>query len=296
MRIPGMRGLTVRRLAGRVLAEFLEDDMLTYAAAMAYHLLIAVFPFIVVLVALLGFLNLEGLFDWLLERSRRALPGEAQRLVAEVVADVRTQNSGGLLSVGIALSVWFASIGMRSAMNALNHAYDTTERRSRLRRYALSVAYTAAFALLVVAATVLMNVGPRVVEWAARLVGLGDAFVEVWRWARIPAALALAMLAVSLVYYFAPCLDQRFRLFTPGAVVAVLLWALVSALFQLYVANFGSYSVTYGSIGAVVVLLLYFFLSSAVLLLGGEINAEVEWERPRSDDPRPMAEGTAAIP
>lgn len=270
----------------RSFLDFLEDDMLTYAAALSYHLLIALFPFLIFLLALLSFLNLSGLFETLLAQAQQALPREAFQQVRDVLAEVVDQRQGGLLSFGIVASIWFASIGMRSIMNALNRAYDLPEGRSRLERYSLSVGYTVGFAVLVVAATALMVVGPQAAAWVAGRLGMDSVVVEVWRWTRIPVALLLAMVAVSLVYYFAPNIDRPFRVITPGSVIAVLLWVVVTVLFQLYVQNFGRYSVTYGSIGAVIVLLLYLFLSGTVLLFGGEINSVIEQSAPRPDDSR----------
>lgn len=289
MRIPGLRGLSLRTLAARTAREFLRDDMATYAAALAYHLLFAVFPFLLFLLSLLSFFNVEALFAGLLAQAERALPAQALAQVQSVIAEVSGKR-GGLLSLGALFSVWFASLGMRSVMNALNKAYDLEEGRPWWKRYGLSLFYTIAFALLVVLATTLMLVGPALVaSWAERI-GLGEEVLLAWRWLRIPAAMLLAMLAAALVYHFAPNLEQRFRMTTPGSVVAVLLWVLVSWGFRLYVANFGRYSIIYGSVGAVIVLLLYFFLSALVLLLGGEINAIVQRHSPRGEHPRERPE------
>lgn len=287
MRIPGLRGLPPGRVARRVVEEYLEDDLLTYAAALSYHLLFALFPFLLFLLALLGFLNLQDLFDRLLAQAQGTLPPEAMEQVTTIVSEIRDGREGGLLSIGIASSVWIASVGMRSTMNALNRAYDIGEGRSRWKRYWLSVVYTLAFALLIVLATAVLVVTPLVVRRFGDELGMGAALVTAWGWIAMPAALVIAMLAVSLVYHFAPNLDQRFRFITPGSVVAVLLWLLVSVGFRFYVDNFGNYEVTYGSIGAVIILLLYFFLSSALLLLGGEVNAVIREDAPRAADPRP---------
>ena len=292
MRIPGLRGLEVRAILRDTALEYLQDDMPTYAAALAYHLFFALFPFLLFLLALLGLFDLSPLLDELLSHARQVLPREGMETVEGVVRDFETQPSGGLLSVGILGAVWVSSTGMRSVMNALNKAYDIEEGRSRLERYSLSIVYTLGFTLLVVVATSLMVVGPLLTSSLASRLGLGEEVLAVWSWFRIPAALVLVMVAVSLVYYFAPNLRQRYRLVTPGALVAVLLWALVSVAFQFYVANFGRYSVTYGSIGAVIILLLYFFLSSNLLLLGGEMNAVIQRRAPRPDDPKPEAAPT----
>lgn len=283
MPLPGLRGLPLRELARRTFVQYRDDDMLSYAAAMAYHFLFSLFPFLLFLIALLGVLNLQPLFDEMLAWSRRTLPPEALGQVEQVLADVRRPR-GDILSLGILGSIWVASVGMRSVMNALNRAYDLQETRPILRRYLLSIAYTLIFALLVVLASSLMVFGPLLAARVAGWVGLDAAVATLWIWLRIPVALLLAMLAVALVYHFAPCVDHHFRFATPGSVVAVLLWALVSVGFQLYISNFGRYSVTYGSVSSVIILLLYLFLSAAMLLLGGEINAVLRRHAPEPDE------------
>jgi membrane protein len=160
-------------------------------------------------------------------------------------------------------------------MNALNVAYDVEETRPMWKRYFLSVLYTIGFAVLLMAAAALMVLGPEGIEWLADQVGLGPLFVTLWTWLRWPALVLLLMLVAALVYRLLPNVEQPFRLITPGAVVAVVIWIIASVGFALYVSNLTNYSATYGSLGGVIVLLFFFYISGAVLLLGAEINAEL---------------------
>ena len=130
-------------------------------------------------------------------------------------------------------------------------------------------------AMLILAAGLLI-IGPQLMQSLAQQVGLEQIVVLVWSWVRWPLALLLLMLAVAMVYYVAPDVEQDFRFITPGSVLAVLVWVAVSLAFGYYVRNFADYSATYGSIGAIIVLLLYFFITSAVLLFGAEVNAVIE--------------------
>ena len=216
MRIPGLRGLAPRELAKRSVKGFLADDMTTYAAALSYHALLALFPFVLFLLALLGALGIPGFFDWLLEQARAALPDNAYRRAEQAVGQVRGRSRGGLLSFGIAAALWAASSGVRSLMNALNAAYDAEESRSAWKRYPLSIGYTVGLAVLLIAAVALMLVGPPAIEWLAGEAGLGGAFVALWTWLRWPVAVLLLGLAVAVVYYVAPNVDQPFRLITPA--------------------------------------------------------------------------------
>jgi membrane protein len=290
MRIPGLRGLRVRTVVKDTVEAFLEDDVPTYAAALAFRTLFALFPFLIFLVAAFSFLDAPGLFEWLLAQSGAFLPGDARAQVEQVIAEVEGRRQGGLLSFGILATLWMASAGVRTLMVALNQAYNVEEGRPWWKRWPLSVAYTFALGLLVVASTVLMVLGPRLTAWASDRLGLPDAVQAAIAWVRIPLAMLLATGAVVLVYRALPNVRQRLGLVVPGAVVAVLLWAATSFGFQLYVEHFGSFDATYGSIGAVVVLLTYLWFSGMVLLLGAELNAVIQHDAPRPGDAEPKEE------
>ena len=273
MRIPGLHDTSLPDLIKRSLKDFVKDDMATYAAALSYAALFALFPFLIFLIALLGFLNIPEFFDWLLEQAETAVPVDAYLRLKEVVNQIQAQPRGGLLSFGIVLAIWASSSGIRSLMNALNVAYDVEETRPAWKRYALSIAYTFGLAILLMGGAALMLLGPQAIEWIADQAGLGDVFVTLWTWLRWPVVVVVLMLAAALVYYVAPNADQPFALITPGAVMAVVSWIVASIGFSIYVSNFSNYSATYGTLGGVIVLLLYFYISSAVLLLGAEMNA-----------------------
>lgn len=289
MQIPGLRGKSPITLGKRAIREFMDDDMMTYAAALSYHALFALFPFLIFLIALLGFLQIPGFFDQILEQARTALPPDAYQRVEDVTTEIQNQQSGGLLSVGILAALWAASSGIRSLMTALNTAYDVEETRPVWKKFLLSILYTIGLAVLVIAAVALMLLGPQAMQWLAEQIGLGGAFVTVWTWLRWPLAVVLLTLAAAVVYYVSPNVKQPFTLITPGSVIAVIVWILASIGFSIYVSNFGNYNATYGSLGGVIVLLFYFFISAAVLLLGAEINAEIhhqeEGEPTPKDDP-----------
>ena len=255
--------------------EFIEDDMPTYAAALSYQVFLSLFPFVLFLIALLGFLQIPDFFDWLMDQVRTVLPEQAMGQVEQTVEQIRDQASGELLSFAVVVALWAASGAVRMAMHALNVAYDVQEERPAWKRYPLSIVYTVSLAVLVIIAVGLMLVGPQVIEWLASQVGLGPLFVTLWAWLRFPVAILLLMVFVALVYYMFPNTDQPFRFITPGSVLSVIVWIASSFGFSYYVSNFANYSAIYGSLGAVIVMLLYIFISAAVLLFGAEVNAEI---------------------
>ncbi|MBK5376311.1 YihY/virulence factor BrkB family protein [Pseudomonas sp. TH08] len=275
MIFPDMKGLPLHRVMVRTVTEFVDDEMSTYASALAYQMLFSLFPFILFLIALIGFLHLPDFFSWLRLQSELVLPPQALEQVNPVI-DQLQQSKGGLLSVGIVIALYTASAGVRLMMSAMNAAYDVVEGRPIWKRFPLSIVYTVGIAGMLLVAAALMVLGPQVMGWIAAQVGLEEVIVTVWTIARWPVIVILMMVAVALIYYVMPDVRQEFRFITPGSVLAVVVWIIASLGFAFYVKTFANYNAMYGSIGAIIVLLLYFYISAAVLLLGAEMNAVIE--------------------
>lgn len=273
--ISGFKGMSPVGVGKQAFKEFTEDDMSTHAAALTYRFLLAIFPFLIFILTLLGAFNMEEFFDSLLNEARGALSPELYTQFENVLNQVQSGANGGLLSFGLILAIWSAAGGVRSVMHAFNVAYDVEEERGLLRKYLSSVLFTIGLAVIFLAALVLMFLGPQTIEWIADQVGLGAVVVTLWTWLRIPVAILLMVLAIALIYYFFPNVDQPFAIVSPGSVFAVVVWIIGTLGFSFYLSNFGNYNATYGSLAGVIVLLLYFYISSAVLLLGAEVNAVI---------------------
>lgn len=297
MLLSGLQGIGLRELVKRTVENFVRHDMGTYAAALSFSTILALFPFTIFMLGLLGAVGRADFFDWLFDQARVALPADAFSSLAQVVSEVRSQEQGGVISVGIGLALWAASAGVRSLMTALNAAYDVPESRPPWKVYPLSIVYTIGLALMLSLAAGLMLIGPQAATWLAGQVGLATLIGAVWEWARWPAAVLLLLLAVATVYYVGPDIDQPFVLVTPGSILTIVVWLGASFGFSFYVVTFGRFGLTYGSIGGVVVLLLYFFISSAVLLLGAALNAVIyHFVKARGlDKPDPVPEPTPAL-
>ena len=284
MIFPDMKGLPLHRVMVRTVTEFVDDEMSTYASALAYQMLFSLFPFILFLIALIGFLHLPDFFSWLRLQSELVLPPQALEQVNPVI-DQLQQSKGGLLSVGIVIALYTASAGVRLMMSAMNAAYDVVEGRPLWKRFPLSIIYTVGIAGMLLVAAALMVLGPQVMGWIAAQVGLEEVIVTLWTIARWPVIVILMMVAVALIYYVMPDVKQEFRFITPGSVLAVVVWIIASLGFAFYVKTFANYNAMYGSIGAIIVLLLYFYISAAVLLLGAEMNAVIEHMSNEGKDP-----------
>jgi len=294
MRFTHLRGVPVHRVLVHTVKEFLDDEMSTYASALAYQMLFSLFPFLLFLIALIGFLHLPDFFSWLRLQSELVLPPQALEQVNPVI-DQLQQSKGGLLSVGIVIALWTASAGVRLMMSAMNAAYDVVEGRPLWKRIPLSIFYTVGIAGMLLAAAALMVLGPQVMSWVASQVGMEDIIVTLWTVARWPAIVALMMVAVALIYYVMPDVKQEFRFITPGSVLAVVVWIIASLGFGYYVKTFADYNAMYGSIGAIIVLLLYFYISAAVLLLGAEMNAAIEHLSSEGKNPGEKEPGDGAV-
>ncbi|AIL63063.1 YihY/virulence factor BrkB family protein [Pseudomonas alkylphenolica] len=292
MIFPDLRGLPLHRVLVRTVKEFLDDEMSTYASALAYQMLFSLFPFLLFLIALIGFLHLPDFFSWLRLQSELVLPPQALEQVNPVI-DQLQQSKGGLLSVGIVIALWTASAGVRLMMSAMNAAYDVVEGRPVWKRIPLSVIYTVGIAGMLLATAALMVLGPQVMEWIASQIGMQEFIVTVWTILRWPAIIILMMMAVALIYYVMPDVKQEFRFITPGSVLAVVVWIIASLAFGYYVKTFADYNAMYGSIGAIIVLLLYFYISAAVLLLGAEMNAVIEHMSAEGKNPGEKQAGDA---
>jgi membrane protein len=269
-------GLGVTELARRVIAEIREDDCLGRAAQLAYYFLFALFPFFLVLITLLGYLPIPNLLDRLMDLLAQMLPGDALSLVQDHVRELVTGARGGLLSFGLLAALWTSSSAVTAIMEGLNRAYDVDEGRPFWKVRGLAILLTIGLSVFIIVSLVLLTFGPQIGGWVADQVGLGRVFQIAWNGLRWPVIVGLLIVAMALVYYLAPDVEQSWQWITPGSIVAVVGWLLASLGFSFYVNHFGSYNATYGSIGAVIVLLTWMYVSGLFVLVGGEINAEIE--------------------
>lgn len=269
-------GLGVRQLAARVWTEAWEDEILDRAAALSFYLLFALFPTLLFLTALLALLPIPDLMDQLTGYVARVLPGEAASVTRTTVGEIAGGARGGLLSAGVLLALWAGSSGMTAVITTLNIAFDVEEPRPWWKRRLVAIALTAGFAVFIMSALVLMVFGPRIGAAVAGWLGLGSVFTIVWNAGSFPLVIFFVLVGIQLVYYLAPGGDQQWSWLTPGAVVALILWLAASFGLRAYVAYFGTYDVTYGSIGGVILLMLWLYLTAVAILLGAEVNGEIE--------------------
>jgi membrane protein len=258
--------------------EFMRDDALGLGAQLAFYLILAIFPFILFLIAILDAFSSSSpqfaaeLFDYL----RRLLPAQVFDLIQTYTENtLRNKDTApGLLSVGIFGTIWAASGAFAALINALNRAYDVQETRPFWKVRGIAIIMTLGLSALILIGVLLLIAGPSIGRTLAEVLTLGDEFMFVWNIVRWPAALLFMVATVALLFYFAPDANQPFRWITPGGGVGILLWVLASVVFNLYLSSdFNTYNKTYGSIGTVIILLLYLYISSLTILFGATLNA-----------------------
>jgi membrane protein len=270
-----LRDLASIRALKATVQEFQRDDALGIAAQLAYYLILALFPFILVLVSLLGTFGSEELASEVLGYFQQVMPEQAYEIIKDFTDNIISgkAEAPGLFTFGILFTIWAASGAFAALINALNRAYDVQETRPFWKVRGIAILMTLGLSVLILIGVLLLVLGPQIGEAIANVFGLERTFLVVWEVARWPVALFFMMFTVALLYYFAPDVDQPFRWITPGGLIGIILWVLASVGFNFYVSNFGSYNKTYGSIGAVIVLLLYLYISSLTILFGATLNA-----------------------
>jgi membrane protein len=272
-----------------ILSFFFEHPMATYAAALAYRGLFGLFPFLLILVVLVGALGFTDYLNTAMDNASTQTYKYVPQQLEPVVEPAREQvqplvgmleraekrAGGDLLIFGVGIALWSVSAVARTLTEAFNVAYEVAETRNQWKQLALSVAFGPILAVVVLVSVAMMLIGPQLVGAVAELVGLDELFVGLWGWLRFPVALFLLAVVLSVVYRFGPNASQRFRSVALGAALAVTLWAISSVAFAFYLANFANIGFAYGSIGVAVGLLLYLYLCAAVVLLGAELNAAI---------------------
>jgi membrane protein len=276
MKLPGGGQIGLVPFLKRLYCEYEKDAVSDTAAQLSYYFLFALFPFLAFLAALTAYLPLQQYVEELLARMRPLVPGQAMRLIDEHLRALVSQERPRLLTFALLGTIWSASRGVDAVRRALNLAYDVKESRPFWRTQLNSVGMTLIGAILVPVAIAVLAAGGDAGWWLASKIRLEDEFVWAMSWLRWPITVFVIMLAAACTYYFLPDVKQEFKFITPGSIVATTLWMAATWGFGKYVGSFGSYDVTYGSLGAVMILLMWMYISGFIFIMGGEVNAILE--------------------
>jgi membrane protein len=277
-----------REVAKRTVVSFYDDQMTHHAAALTYYSLMSLFPALLLSLALLGLLGqYPATYDAIIGYLRGVVPHSALApLDASLRAALQAKGTAATaLVVSIAVALYGTTGTLEAARRALNVVFEVEgPGRSFLRRKTLDIAFTFVLMALGLATLVLLFVGGRFARDLLGFAGLGSTAANLWNLLRWPGAVLVAMLAFALIYYITPDVQQRaFRWITPGAVVGVLLWLLVSWAFTLYISHVADVGAVYGAFTGAIVLVAWLWLTNVALLFGAELDAEIERQKELSE-------------
>jgi len=270
----------IKKLVSRVI----DDDITALAAQLAYYLLLSFFPFLVVLLTMLGYSNLKST-DVLVYLSQ-VIPKGTFDLVYSTIINVLNSRNGNLLSLSVIGIIWSGSSGFTAIIKGLNKAYDEEETRAFWKIQLISVLFMFGLAMLIIAAVALVVFGQMIGSVIAVRLNLSSKFILNWDIIRYLVTLCGMVFVFASLYHFTPCRRLTWGEVIPGATFTTLGWLLSSLGFAYYVNNFNNYSSVYGGIGAVIVLMLWLYITSLIILLGGEINAQLAFEREGKEKPK----------
>lgn len=258
--------------------EFSRDECTDLAAALTYYALLSIFPAVIALVSLLGvFGQGRETTNALLDIVNDLGSPSAVDTLKGPLEDLSTASGAGIaLVVGVLVALWSASGYVGAFGRAMNRIYQVPEGRPFWKLRPTMIVVTLVAVLLVgVLAVGLVLTGPLADSMGATI-GLGATAVTVWDIAKWPVLLVVVSFLFGLLYWASPNAQHRFRWVTPGALLALVLWLVASAAFAFYVANFGAYNKTYGSLAGLIIFLIWLWITNIAILLGAELNAELE--------------------
>jgi membrane protein len=265
----------------RTVKGFGDDNLTDWAAALTYYGVLSIFPSLIVLVSILGLAG-DSATQSVLNNLNDLGSGPATDIISRGIRQVASSQgtAGVALIVGLVAALWSASGYVGAFSRASNVIYGVGEDRPFWKRRPLQIAMTLLLLVLVSVSAIAVVLSGPLAEQAGKLFGVGDTAVAVWGIVKWPVIVLVVVGMLEVLYYGAPDVRHAgFRWITPGGALAVILWILASAGFALYVAEFGSYNKTYGSLAGVIVFLIWLWLSNVAVLLGAELNAELERSR-----------------
>lgn len=279
-----------RAVVKRTGSRFLENHLLQWAAALTFFGVVSLFPALLAMVSLLGLLGASGI-EPLIENVSALAPGTAREITLDALRSIEESrdDAGVAFAIALAAAMWSASAYVGAFIPAANIVWEVDEARPIWKKLVVRLALTAVLLVLTAVTAVSVVLTGPIAREAGNMVGLGSAVLEVWQLAKWPFLALVVMFLLAILYWASPNVRHPgWRWVTPGSVLAVALWVCASLGFTFYVANFGSYNATYGSIGGVLVFLLWLWLSNIAVLAGAELNAELERARAIEGGMRPV--------
>ena len=265
----------IKNIAASIFRDVDEKHIMAFAAGLSYYFVLSVFPLLIFVSAVVAYLPVSSLFSQIVGVLATVVPPDSMAMVKKTLAHVLLSRHGGLLTFGILFTIWSASSGFAAMIEALNVTYNVPETRRIWTTRTLAVGLAVLVGTLLVIALSVLIVGPKFGGWLAGTVGLSPAFAAIWPYLRWSVAIGFTVIAVELLYFWAPNVRQKFMNTLPGAVIAVGGWIGLSYLLGIYFRDFANYNATYGTLGAAIAFSVWLFWSNFIMLIGAEINAKL---------------------
>jgi membrane protein len=263
---------TIKRSLITIYSDIYDEHLFVFAAGLSYYFVLSLFPLLVSMAALLGYVPLPHLFAGLLSLMARLVPGDGMSLVRTIVSDVARHRHAHFLTFGLVFTLWTTSSGFAAILDGLDIVYRVRETRPVWKARPIALGLTLLAGTLLLVAVELMVGGTYFAAWFAGWFSRNPALLAGWHYLQSGVAIVFAVLAVQLIYHFGPNVKQRFRAGLAGAVVAVTTGIGASYLLASYLRHFGHLDKTYGPLAAAIGLYMWFYLSGFAILIGGEIN------------------------
>ncbi len=268
------------------LEELKRDALLTRAAAISFRILLSLFPAMLVLFAIIPLIPIHGFGNTLLDQLQGIMPEEAFHLISSSMHEIATRIHPGILSIGVLLSINFSVQAVLGLVGSFNKTHFTFRRRSGFQRILVAFKITGLLFLLFLVSVFFVIYGGRLVRTFMHHAGATSAFtflsLSVLKWLII---IFFYYLGISLIYFYGPAVNTRWRFFSAGSTLATMLSIIVSVLFSFFINNFGRLNQIFGSIGALIMIMLWILYNSLSLLIGFELNTSIDFNKQKRKDP-----------
>ena len=258
----------------RLVKRYINHDISAYAALMAFFLTLSLFPFLIILFAVLGHLSLDT--NWIISALELFFPSEVHGLVMEFIRQNIILKDFSVLSLSVVGALWASSRGIRALMLSLNMAYEVKETRNYFVVKLIDILYTLLIIIGIVFLLTLPNIGREFLRYIDTYITIDPRLIELIGIFKLTALPVTIVLIISTLYMLLPNKKQPFKKVVPGTIFTVIGWTILSYLFSLFVNYIANYSLIYGSLSTIIILMLWLYFSSIILILGGELNSVVK--------------------
>ncbi len=252
-----------------------QGAITTRASSLAFNFFLAFFPSIIVLFTLIPYIPILDLQETLMELITTILPPHTNEIAFATIYDIINNPRSGLLSIGFVLTIFFATNGVNSLIEAFNSSYHINESRSIIQQRLLSLGITFLLSCILMITILLIMFSKTVVNYLISAEIIENKSIEYILFGKWMVIIIMLFVGISIIYHFGPTIKKKFQLFTPGSIISTCLIIVTSSFFNYYISNFAEYNKVYGSIGTLIIILLWMYINSIILLIGFELNASI---------------------